>query len=368
MSTTQDTSARFTITYKTVNKDTQIKFDIYPPTNFTQGKALPCVVHFHGGGFAVGSRRDFLPSWLKERLSKSGIAFVSADYRLLPTGGVTGHQILEDVQDLFAFLRSPQLPVAIDALASEGCPKFTLDPEKIAVTGGSAGGMLAYLSAVHVRPRPVAVLSLFSMGGDLLAPHYLSPKSKPFLTGRPLVDPSNFTAFIHPNSTSNPEVLAESPLAFNPPATPGGPPTPANPRMAVALLYLQLGTYLDYYTGEHEPSLSKILQDASAKGASRENLCSLIPGRHRPLFPELYIDEHFPPTFLLHGTADTAVPPQESERIYQLLKKAGGKAGEESTIRRPEGQEHFFDILVPNVEDKFGYKFDEAAEFLKKYL
>jgi len=220
------------------------------------------------------------------------------------------------------------------------------------------------LSVLFVSINPLYSFTQIS----LQTPHYFSPKTKPFLTGRPLIDPSKFTQFLHPNPSSNPEIITESRLAFLPPASPGGPPIPANPRMAVALLYLQLGTTLDYYTGEHEPSLSQTLRDASANGASREELVSLIPGRHRLLFPEFYVDENFPPTFFLHGTADTAVLLEESENMYALLKKAGGKAGRESTIRRPEGQEHYFDILVPDVEEKFGHKFDEAVEFLKKHL
>ncbi|KAF5344884.1 hypothetical protein D9758_011563 [Tetrapyrgos nigripes] len=363
----QDSSNRFTITYKTV-QNVPIQFDVYPPS-FSAGaptKALPSVVHFHGGGFVVGTRRDFFPAWLQKRINTAGIVFISADYRLMPTGGVTGHEILEDIQDVFAFLRSSKYTIAVDALAAEGqlpCPKFDLDHSKIAVTGGSGGGMLAYFAAAHVRPRPVAVLSLFGMG-DLVRPHYLFPKDKPFMSGRPLVDPSKLKEFLHPISSS--QIIVESPLAFHPP-TATTPAIPANPRMLVSLAYLQLGVYLDYYTGEFEPSLSLTLRAAAEKGATHEELYELIPGRHRPLFPVFHIDENFPPTFFMHGTADTAVPLSESEHLYQLLKKAGGKAGE-STIRKPEGQDHFFDIFVPGIEDKFGDTFDEAVEFLKKYL
>lgn len=106
-----------------------------------------------------------------ERVNDAGFAFVSADYRLIPTGSITAHHILEDVKDAFAFLRSKTFEAALDSLDVEGklpYPKFRVDPRRIAAAGSSAGGTCAYFAATHVEPKPAAILSVFGMGGDIL--------------------------------------------------------------------------------------------------------------------------------------------------------------------------------------------------------
>ena len=88
------------------------------------------------------------------RTTAAGLAFISADYRLLPP--CTGHDVLEDVVDLFAFLaRTPRLGSVL------------IDATRLAVAGSSAGGMCAFLAAIHVNPRPRAVLSIYGLGGDV---------------------------------------------------------------------------------------------------------------------------------------------------------------------------------------------------------
>jgi acetyl esterase/lipase len=88
------------------------------------------------------------------RTTAAGLAFISADYRLLPP--CTGHDVLKDVVDLFAFLaRTPTLG------------SVRLDATRLAVAGSSAGGMCAFLAAIHATPRPLAVLSLYGLGGDV---------------------------------------------------------------------------------------------------------------------------------------------------------------------------------------------------------
>ena len=89
------------------------------------------------------------------RTTAAGLAFISADYRLLPPS--TGHDRLEDIVDLFTFL---------------GCTptlgSIHLDASRLAVAGSSTGGMCAFLAAIHAKPRPRAVLSLYGLGGEVL--------------------------------------------------------------------------------------------------------------------------------------------------------------------------------------------------------
>jgi acetyl esterase/lipase len=89
-----------------------------------------------------------------ERTIAAGLAFISADYRLLPPS--TGHDILDDVVDLFAFLARTQLLGTVQ-----------IDTTRLAVAGASAGGMCAFLAAIHANPKPCAVLSIYGLGGSL---------------------------------------------------------------------------------------------------------------------------------------------------------------------------------------------------------
>lgn len=86
-----------------------------------------------------------------------GFIFISADYQLLPPA--TGHDIVKDLQDLFTFITETEL-----SDASQN--RYRVDPERIAVSGSSAGGLCTYLAAMHCSPRPKALISLYGMGGD----------------------------------------------------------------------------------------------------------------------------------------------------------------------------------------------------------
>ena len=108
------------------------------------------------------------------RSTAAGLAFISADYRLLPPS--TGHDVLEDVVDLFAFLgRTPTLG------------SVHLDASRLAVAGSSAGGMCAFLAAIHAKPRPRAVLSLYGLGGEVFVSALSAMRRPARLTLSPLL-------------------------------------------------------------------------------------------------------------------------------------------------------------------------------------
>lgn len=160
--------------------------------------------------------------------------------------------------------------------------------------------------------------------------------------------------------------------------------------MPLALLYLQLGTSLDYYIGENgfsetlraasevgvstKPKLHTIVTGLFAKptGSDSTNpLRALIPTKHLPLFPQFNVDASWPPTLLIHGSEDTSVPVNESKRMFELLQEAGVL----SRLTIVEGEDHLFDQALgkPNEDDnererKFGKVFDDAAGFLKRRI
>ncbi|OCH91245.1 alpha beta-hydrolase [Obba rivulosa] len=281
--------------------------------------------------------------------------------------------MLADVKDLFHFLqhhingllRAERARVLgqYDLERRYYRPNFQVNPNCIAVAGSSAGGLCAYLAATHASPRPKAVLSLYGMGGDFMTSHYLSPKTEVFFRGRELLDASQFSEYLYPQCLTL-KATADSALTYHSGDSPT-PGLPSNPRMYLARLYLQKGVYLDYYTGCHDPSISKTLRHLhSGEDGSESTSCShiLIPAEHLPLFPQYAVSADWPPTFLIHGTSDTAVHVHESLCMESALQSAGVRVA----LRAIEDEEHSFDY-APGAEEQFGQAgglFDEAVDFL----
>lgn len=178
--------------------------------------------------------------------------------------------------------------------------------------------------------------------------HYLRPKTEVFFRGRELLNPSDFSDLLYPTSISQPAISA-SQLSYHQET---GYPT--NKRMQLTRLYLQLGIFLDYYTGQHEQSLCRdVLQGNPVPEA--------IPEELRSLFPQCCASSEWPETLLVHGTEDTAVKVEESRHFFGLLKQAGV----EVTLEEIEGKEHSFDY-VGNAEEELKDCFDRWANFLTK--
>jgi len=92
---------------------------------------LPCVVCIHGGGFRAGKRDGY--DGLIQNLARDGFAAVTVSYRLAPK-----YQFPAAVHDTKAAVRWVRANAA----------KYGIDPDRIGVTGGSAGGHLAQFLGV----------------------------------------------------------------------------------------------------------------------------------------------------------------------------------------------------------------------------
>lgn len=169
-----------------------------------------------------------------------------------------------------------------------------------------------------------------------------------------MLDPEQFAAFLHPASALLPPT-AQSTLAYHGPDHPT-PGIPSNPRMQLARLWLQQGTYLDYWTGAHVPSLSGSLR----AHLPAPEFADALPPEHRAIFPQLLVTPDWPPVMLVHGSEDSAVPADSSRAMYARL----CDAKVEAVLRIAEGSEHSFD-LKKGAEAAFGELFDEVVGFLR---
>ncbi|KZP06034.1 hypothetical protein FIBSPDRAFT_876908, partial [Athelia psychrophila] len=102
---------------------------------------------------------------------------------------------------------------------------------------------------------------------------------------------------------------------------------PTNERMFLSRLSLQLGMMFDYLTGEHAPNLSSKLQQALAFNkrdlatldypytpsqhaefdSVNNRIKALIPERPLLAFSQFSVTSSWPPTYLVHGSNDSAV-------------------------------------------------------------
>ncbi len=109
--------------------DQHLQLNIARPKN--SDHLLPCVLCIHGGGFRAGNRDGFNPLLIK--LADRGYVAVATSYRLAPK-----YQYPAAVFDVKAAVRW------LKANASA----YQIDPDRIGVTGDSAGGHLAQFLGV----------------------------------------------------------------------------------------------------------------------------------------------------------------------------------------------------------------------------
>ncbi|NHZ99519.1 alpha/beta hydrolase fold domain-containing protein [Massilia sp. CCM 8734] len=109
-----------------------LQLDLYLPGQATRDKGpLAAVVLVHGGGWRSGERANMAP--LAARLAARGIAAAVIDYRLADEARYPA--AIDDVKAALRWLRA-------------NSAAHDIDPQRIAVAGGSAGGQIASLAGV----------------------------------------------------------------------------------------------------------------------------------------------------------------------------------------------------------------------------
>tara|TARA_B100001758_G_scaffold48479_1_gene39124 strand:+ start:255 stop:1082 length:828 start_codon:yes stop_codon:yes gene_type:complete len=115
------------IFYKSTEQ-TDLNLFIYNPVDFDKSQTYNCIVFFHGGGWNSGDYKQF------ERQSiyfaSRGMVAISVEYRIRNKHGTSPIQAMEDAKSAIRFIR----------LNAE---LFSINPNRIAAAGGSAGGHLA---------------------------------------------------------------------------------------------------------------------------------------------------------------------------------------------------------------------------------
>jgi acetyl esterase/lipase len=110
----------------------RLRLDIYRSREQSGTDPRPAVVQVHGGGWIAGSRSEQgIP--LLNHLASNGWVGFNIDYRLSPRATLPDHVV--DVKRAIAWVR-------------ENADELGVDPHRICLTGGSAGGHLTALAAL----------------------------------------------------------------------------------------------------------------------------------------------------------------------------------------------------------------------------
>lgn len=288
-------------TYKTVG-DVKIQADAYRPDDT---KVRPVVVWIHGGALVTGSRTG-VPKNLLDLCRDEGYALVSLDYRLAPE--VKLPDIIADIDDAFRWLRE------------DGPKSLNIDPDRLVVAGGSAGGYLTLMTGVRLKNKPRALVAYWGYG-DVDGDWYTKPSE--FYRKSPLVAKEDAYKGV------GGKVLTGSEAGFD-----------GKARSQFYLYLRQNGLWTKEVTG-FDPATEKAKLD--------------------PYCPVRNVTPAYPPTMLVHGTEDTDVPYQLSEDMAKEF--ARHKVPHELVTVRGAG--HGLSGGDKNLVDEAHAK---ALEFIREHL
>jgi acetyl esterase/lipase len=238
----------------------EIRADVY---GASKGAAKPALLWMHGGAMILGSRKGIMRPFHTGLLDE-GYVIVSIGYRLAPETKLPA--IIEDVQDAWKWMH-------------ENARRFGIDRDRIAAGGASAGGYLTQMTGFCLNSRPRALVSYFGYG-DIVGPWYSQPDG--FSRRQPIVSKEDALAAVG--------------------TTPVADPPQGNQRDKFYLYCRQNGLWPIQVAG----------RDPQTEDRWFNSYC-----------PIRNITAKYPPTILIHGTADTDVPYSLSKDMDATLDKAG---------------------------------------------
>ena len=194
-------------TYKSVDGN-DLKIWVFNPT-ITPKKNAPAILFFFGGGWNSGSPTHFVKYC--ERLSERGMVGIVADYRVKSRHGVQAKTCVEDALDALRY-------ITVNAAT------LGIDPMRIGVGGGSAGGHLAAsLGTIHASdPAAPKVMALFNPAtvlapiadnfpdaplGEFKKMNALYKAREEHLRARIGLEPVELSPFHHVSSNSPPTII-----------------------------------------------------------------------------------------------------------------------------------------------------------------
>ena len=111
-----------------VASQTELKLYVFAPPGLETGERRPAIIFFFGGGWSIGSPQQFEAQC--RYFSDRGMVAITVDYRVRSRQGVMPAACIEDACSAVRWVR-------------QHAAELSVDPGRIVVAGGSAGGHLA---------------------------------------------------------------------------------------------------------------------------------------------------------------------------------------------------------------------------------
>ena len=272
--------------------------DIWLPPDGTKPSGL-ALLYFHGSAWYLLDK-GFGTDWFFSRLAAQGHHVMDVAYRLFPETGMAG--MLGDVKRAIAWMKA-------------NADRYGIDPERIVLGGGSAGGHLALLAAY--APAEPDLIPAELAGQDLSVRAVISEYGPVDLEA----------CYFHTNQDQSSKETSPEPPQLPPPPTPSG-----NPRKDQwAAGFHRLGLDKPSDTG----SFVKILG-----GQPHE-----IPEVYCKFSPIAYARADCPPTLLIQGEDDLITPVTATQTFYQNLVDCGVQV---VNVIFPQ-TDHAFDLMLPSI-------------------
>jgi acetyl esterase/lipase len=269
----------------------QLLCDIWQPALEVPASGLG-VVYLHGSAWTLldkdcGTRMEF------RHLAAQGHVVMDVAYRLYPETDIEG--MVADAKRAVVWLK---------AHAAE----YGVDPDRIVLGGGSAGGHIALLAA-------------YTAGDPRLTPAELHDVDTTVRGALGWYSPVDLGAcYQHYEVATLAEMMPQQP-EWN------APPTPLMRRL--------LGADADRLAFQNPPSGGRL--DWMLGGCPAE-----VPDRYALLSPIAHVHPACPPTLLLQGRDDIIVPPEPALEFQEKLRSMGVAA---AVLMLPQA-DHGFDLLA----------------------
>jgi len=211
------------------------------------------------------------------------------------------------------------IEAAFTWIGNDGAKRFHLDPDRMIVVGGSAGGYLTLVTGYRVNPKPKALVALFGYG-ELNADWYAKPNPYPGY---------NMKKITHEEMLQQTDgtIVSDSERRKGDGGT-------------IYMYYRQNGLWPQEVSGFNPESLA-------------EKIAAYEPVKN--------VTRNYPPTVLIHGTQDTDVPFEESVKMSAQFRQHGVPY---ILLPIDKGEHGFVGGNEAQIEDAY----HTMREFMLKYL
>jgi acetyl esterase/lipase len=276
--------------------DRQLLCDVWQPPAGVQASGL-AFVYFHGSGWHLLDK-DFGTRPLFRHLAAQGHVIMDVAYRLCPETELTG--MVGDVRRAVAWIKA-------------NAAKYGVNPNRIVIGGGSAGGHLALLAAYtdkHAQLTPDDVKAVDTSVSGVISWY----------------GPTDMRAYYEHGGTISgfEEQPQETDL------------TSLTNKLVEALFRRMRAT--NPTTNIRIPTLSHVGLMRSLLGGTLDE----VPHVYDLASPVHHVGPHCPPTLMLYGEHDTIVPVEAARTMYHKLREVGVPA---VYVEFPQ-TEHAFDLII----------------------